>query len=116
MAGLRPRRRKHSLRGSVGSIGKAYQVPASITAVLLSKGLQVRTICIKANPRLIIKRAKFSALISRDLQRALSNLVEPNVSLSAAVDARQEIDLRIGAAFTRFQTKLLQVRDNKVTS
>ena len=29
-----------------------------------------------------------------------------------AVDARQEIDLKIGAAFTRFQTTLLQYRFN----
>jgi DNA topoisomerase-3 len=66
-------------------------------------------VCRRANPNLVVKRARFSALILRDLQRAVNNLVEPNEMDARAVDARQEIDLRIGASFTRFQTLLLQV-------
>lgn len=71
--------------------------------------LQVIEVCVGANPRLTVWRARFSALILRDLQRAVNNLVQPNEDDSKAVDARQEIDLRIGASFTRFQTLLLQV-------
>ena len=71
--------------------------------------VQVIDVCKRVRPRLIIKRARFSALIARDLHHAVNNLVEPNENDSKAVDARQEIDLRIGASFTRLQTLLLQV-------
>ena len=70
---------------------------------------QVLEVCRAANPRLVIKRARFSALVYNDLTRAVQNLVAPDRFASEAVDARQEIDLRIGASFTRFQTLLLQV-------
>ena len=66
------------------------------------------SVCTSVNRRLRILRARFSALIPRELQRALQNLVQPNEADAAAVDARQEIDLRVGASFTRFQTMLLQ--------
>ena len=65
--------------------------------------------CLKVNPRLLVKRARFSALIARDLHHAVNNLVAPNHNDAKAVDARQEIDLRIGSSFTRMQTLLLQV-------
>ncbi|KAL3729034.1 hypothetical protein ACJRO7_033606 [Eucalyptus globulus] len=63
---------------------------------------------IAANRNLTIKRARFSALIEREIHDSVQNLVEPNQWFADAVDARQEIDLRIGASFTRFQTMLLR--------
>jgi DNA topoisomerase-3 len=38
----------------------------------------------------------------------MESLTPPNQNLSDAVKVRQEIDLRIGAIFTRFQTLLLR--------
>ena len=61
-----------------------------------------------SNPRIAVSRAIFSALTPRDLLRAMDTLGEPNRAASEAVDTRQEMDLRIGAAFTRFQSVVLR--------
>ena len=64
----------------------------------------IDVVCKSGGFRGQIFRAKFSALTQSDLNRAWNSLGVPNVHLSEAVLARSEIDLRIGAAFTRWLT------------
>jgi DNA topoisomerase IA len=51
-----------------------------------------------------IHRARFSAISPEALRDAFGSLGEPDPALSRAVDARQELDLRIGVALTRLLT------------
>ena len=71
-------------------------------------GYEVITVCQAVKPNLPVKRAKFSEITYQSAVRAIQNLTEPNKNISDAVDVRQELDLRFGAAFTRLQTLRLK--------
>lgn len=73
---------------------------------------EVRVVCVDANPRLVrentVFRARFSTVMRQEITRALFQLDRINDCFVQAVQARSELDLRVGAAFTRFQTLRLQ--------
>ncbi|KAK9917893.1 hypothetical protein WJX75_009329 [Coccomyxa subellipsoidea] len=55
-----------------------------------------------------VYRARFSAISAPEILAAMEKLWEPNRGEAEAVDARQELDLKVGVAFTRFQTRYFQ--------
>ncbi|XP_066252718.1 DNA topoisomerase 3-alpha isoform X1 [Euwallacea similis] len=78
-------------------------------------GYEIIKVCTDIKPQLRIYRAKFSEITPASVFRALNTLGQPNKNVSDAVDVRQELDLRTGAAFTRLQTlRFQQVFPNKL--
>jgi DNA topoisomerase IA len=57
-----------------------------------------------------VYRAFFSAINPTDIVKAYNALGKPDKNQSLAVDARQELDLKVGVAFSRFQTRFFQGR------
>lgn len=75
---------------------------------------EVEEVCLKSNPKLKVKRCRFSALSEADLYQAMNNPTKINRADSLAVKLRAETDLRVGTAFTRFQTIRLRQRIEKI--
>lgn len=71
-------------------------------------GYEIIDVCRAVKPNISVHRAKFSDMTAASITRAMNNLIQPDIRISQAVDVRSELDLRIGAAFTRFQTLRLQ--------
>lgn len=71
-------------------------------------GFEIIEVCKKVKPNIQVYRAKFSEITEQSVVRALNTLGPPNENVNNAVNVRSELDLRIGAAFTRFQTLHLQ--------
>ncbi|KAJ5550932.1 DNA topoisomerase type IA domain 2 [Penicillium sp. DV-2018c] len=71
-------------------------------------GSEVRNQAKAGNARIEVKRAKFSNTESAHVRRAALEPVNLDEYQANAVAARIELDLRIGAAFTRLQTLQLQ--------
>ncbi|KAF3897584.1 DNA topoisomerase [Trichophyton interdigitale] len=71
-------------------------------------GSEVRDQAVLGNPSIEIKRAKFSNTERTHVLEAARRPIELDERQADAVAARIELDLRIGAAFTRLQTLQLQ--------
>ncbi|KAH9985367.1 prokaryotic type I DNA topoisomerase [Russula vinacea] len=71
-------------------------------------GAEIVKVCRKAKPNIVVKRARFSAIIAQQIHNAAQNPHNLDFSQALAVEARIVLDLRIGAAFTRMQTCTLQ--------
>uniref|UniRef100_A0A672UK56 DNA topoisomerase n=1 Tax=Strigops habroptila TaxID=2489341 RepID=A0A672UK56_STRHB len=71
-------------------------------------GFEIIHVCKAVKPNLRVFRARFSEITLHAVRTACENLTQPDQKTSDAVDVRQELDLRIGAAFTRFQTLRLR--------
>lgn len=71
-------------------------------------GFEAKSIAEKVS-KAPVKRARFSSLSKNEINRAFDNLVEPDENMAMAAEARQILDLKMGAAFTRYVT--LSVRE-----
>ncbi|XP_017033829.1 DNA topoisomerase 3-alpha [Drosophila kikkawai] len=71
-------------------------------------GYEIIDVCRAIKPNLTVYRASFSEITTAAVRRALQQLGQPDKRQSDAVDVRSELDLRTGAAITRFQTMRLQ--------
>ncbi|OJD19705.1 hypothetical protein AJ78_00328 [Emergomyces pasteurianus Ep9510] len=83
-------------------------------------GTEVKYQARRGNPGIEVKRAKFSNTERAHILQAATNPIELDDCQANAVAARIELDLRIGAAFTRLQTLQLKslggVLDDRVIS
>ncbi|KAG0149961.1 hypothetical protein CROQUDRAFT_58679, partial [Cronartium quercuum f. sp. fusiforme G11] len=73
-------------------------------------GSEILSVCRKANRNIAVSRARFSAIIPTQIHNACRNAGELDMKQAHAVETRMELDLRIGAALTRYQTLSLQPR------
>ncbi|KAJ6498952.1 prokaryotic type I DNA topoisomerase [Mycena sanguinolenta] len=71
-------------------------------------GSEIKRVCRKAKANIAVKRARFSAIIAQQIHHAAQHPIELDQAQADAVEARIILDLRIGAAFTRMQTRTLQ--------
>lgn len=65
-------------------------------------GNDALNIALKENPKLEVKRARFSAITREEINWAFSHLEKPYYNLAMAGETRQVVDLIWGATLTRF--------------
>jgi DNA topoisomerase-3 len=71
-------------------------------------GTEIRDIALKAKPGMQVWRARFSNIERVHIINAARHPIPLDEAQANAVSARIELDLRLGAAFTRLQTLALQ--------
>ncbi|KAG6875307.1 hypothetical protein C0993_009864, partial [Termitomyces sp. T159_Od127] len=71
-------------------------------------GMEIVNVCRKAKRNIVVKRARFSAIIAQQIHRAAQHPVELDRAQAESVEARIVLDLKVGSAFTRMQTLILQ--------
>ncbi len=67
-----------------------------------SIGVEALNYLKEANPKIKFKRAYFSAITKKDIDKAFSSLSEVDYNFADSADSRREIDLIWGAVLTRF--------------
>ncbi|KAL6599193.1 prokaryotic type I DNA topoisomerase [Neocallimastix californiae] len=67
-------------------------------------GSEISDVCKENNRYIDVYRARFSVVQDREIRNACRRLVRLDEKQIDAVNVRIELDLRIGASFTRFQT------------
>ncbi|RIA93631.1 DNA topoisomerase [Glomus cerebriforme] len=67
-------------------------------------GSDIVDICRMANSNINVSRARFSAIIPTQIKQAWELPAQLDMNQAEAVSTRMELDLRIGYAFTRYQT------------
>ncbi|KAJ3930635.1 MAG: DNA topoisomerase [Lentinula lateritia] len=73
-------------------------------------GSEIVQVCRRAKRNIVVKRARFSAIIAQQIHNAAQNPFNLDQRLVDAVEARMVLDLKIGAAFTRWQTLTLKAK------
>lgn len=73
-------------------------------------GYEIQQCIAAVNPSIVVERAVFNNLDAQHILHAARNPQILDMKQVQAVKARQQLDLKIGAAFTRFQTLLCQSR------
>jgi DNA topoisomerase-3 len=76
-------------------------------------GEEIKLVCKRSNPSIVVKRAIFSGFTRTELLNAIRNLRDLSQPVIDSVKARTELDLRTGASLTRIQTISLRSSNEK---
>lgn len=89
---------------------KSRKVILALDADAEGEAIAFETLMIlkNANPHITVERACFSAITKRELEKAFTYLQKPKAEIARRVFTRMELDLMLGAVFTRLLTLCLK--------